>query len=151
MLISDSLDLANLTCLGHGFFVLSHQVLEEKGRYSPPKTSCSCPTATNPQQSQGFFGYLMCVLTSYLICCANPRLITYPIGSLANANVHVWCLQPIQLSPCPPPFLPTCMTQQCMLIPVPPVTSPGCLLLPHSCPWLPRPAPQHYQFRIKNE
>ena len=74
---SDSLDLANSTRPRRAFVVLSHQVLEEKGRYPTPEIPRLRLTITTPQQSRellsifvplrrvavvrwGFFGYLMC-------------------------------------------------------------------------------------------
>ena len=78
LLMSEFVDLANLTRLRRVFSVPSHQVLEEKARCSPPKTPRLHPTVTNPQQSWGllsrfvpshhvtvvcwgFFEYPMCV------------------------------------------------------------------------------------------
>ena len=162
----------NSTCPGRVFFVLSHQVLKEKGRYPPPKTPRSCPTATTPQQSQkllsifiphvmsrlyiGGFLSIQCVsqLLTPCIVLILHRLITYPTGSLANTDVHVWRLQPI-----PPPHHPsyqlhttrTRLTQRRVLTPVPPATSLGGSCSPRPCPRLPRPTPQHHRLRIKNE
>ena len=77
-------------CLGHVFFILSHQVLKEKARCSPSKTPYSHLTVTNPQQSWGLLNIFIpshhvmvvgwvfflvsdvCVSTSYFMCCANP-------------------------------------------------------------------------------
>ena len=53
--MSEYVDLANSTRLRRVFFVPSHQVLKERGKYPPsppPETSRSRPTVTTPQQSQ---------------------------------------------------------------------------------------------------
>ena len=98
--MSEFVDLANSTRLGRVFFVLSHQGSRGKGQV--------LPTVTNPQQSRGllnifipshrvtvvrwvFFEYPMCVsqlLTSRVVLILY-RLITYPVGSLANADVRI--------------------------------------------------------------
>ena len=53
--MSEFVDLAISTRLGRVSFVLSHQVLEEKGRLPPPplKAPRSHPAVATPQQSRG--------------------------------------------------------------------------------------------------
>ena len=112
--MSEFVDLAISTRLGRVSFVLSHQVLEEKGRRPPPDSTFT-PDGHQPSAVPGAAKYIYSLphVTSRLyvgvflgIQCARLnfllyvvlilyRLITYPIGSLANADIRVWRLRPI--------------------------------------------------------
>ena len=110
-------DLVNSTCLGRVFFVLSHQGSQGKGQVLSPQDSTLAPDGHQPSAVLGttkyiyslvschgcalgfFFEYLMC-MSQLLTSCVVPilyRLITHPTGSLANADVRIWCLRPIPL------------------------------------------------------
>ena len=111
---SDSLDLANSTCLGCGFSFCPTR-FSRKRAGAPPPDSTFTPDGHQPSAVPGAAKYIYSLphVTSRLyvgvflgIQCARLnfllyvvlilyRLITYPIGSLANADIRVWRLRPI--------------------------------------------------------